>query len=282
MNSQTTTHTKGTTPMKAKGFTLIELAVVLAVIAVLAAILTPLVTAYIDQARTTPRRVGRSGDRPGVPAAQTRHGTVPDLRRRLEFRQRHGGRRRPDGRRNHSAGRHGYYRVAKFCDVGRPRCTPQHEQVESPDEQPGPRPNRLPWALHRDDQRGPMGERLPRKRRAPDPSLHQHRVRALGGTGRQHRYPCRPGIHRYAECGRRRHRCPDQVGQLPKSVSSRCETPGDLVVTRPERITDVGLIKHETTAYSDRTPVVLGIIAILAGILTPRHLRLVRKKTAAR
>ena len=39
--------------MKAKGFTLIELAVVLAVIAVLAAILTPLVTAYIDQARTT-------------------------------------------------------------------------------------------------------------------------------------------------------------------------------------------------------------------------------------
>ena len=39
--------------MKAKGFTLIELAVVLAVIAVLAAILTPLVTAYIDQARVT-------------------------------------------------------------------------------------------------------------------------------------------------------------------------------------------------------------------------------------
>ena len=39
--------------MKAKGFTLIEIAVVLAVIAVLAAILTPLVTAYIDQARTT-------------------------------------------------------------------------------------------------------------------------------------------------------------------------------------------------------------------------------------
>ena len=43
--------------MKAnKGFTLIELAVVLAVIAVLAAILTPLVTAYIDQARTTRAR----------------------------------------------------------------------------------------------------------------------------------------------------------------------------------------------------------------------------------
>ena len=40
--------------MKAnKGFTLIELAVVLAVIAVLAAILTPLVTSYIDQARET-------------------------------------------------------------------------------------------------------------------------------------------------------------------------------------------------------------------------------------
>ena len=36
-----------------KGFTLIELAVVLAIIAVLAAILTPLVTSYIDQARTT-------------------------------------------------------------------------------------------------------------------------------------------------------------------------------------------------------------------------------------
>ena len=40
--------------MKAnRGFTLIELAVVLAVIAVLAAILTPLVTSYIDQARET-------------------------------------------------------------------------------------------------------------------------------------------------------------------------------------------------------------------------------------
>lgn len=40
--------------MKAnKGFTLIELSVVLAVIAVLAAILTPLVTSYIDQARET-------------------------------------------------------------------------------------------------------------------------------------------------------------------------------------------------------------------------------------
>jgi prepilin-type N-terminal cleavage/methylation domain-containing protein len=36
-----------------KGFTLIELAVVLAIIAVLAAILTPLATNYLDQARTT-------------------------------------------------------------------------------------------------------------------------------------------------------------------------------------------------------------------------------------
>jgi prepilin-type N-terminal cleavage/methylation domain-containing protein len=35
-----------------KGFTLIELAVVLAIIAVLAAILTPMVTNYLDQART--------------------------------------------------------------------------------------------------------------------------------------------------------------------------------------------------------------------------------------
>ncbi len=39
--------------MKAKGFTLIEMAVTLAVIAVLAAMLTPLVTSYIDQARVT-------------------------------------------------------------------------------------------------------------------------------------------------------------------------------------------------------------------------------------
>ena len=37
--------------MKSKGFTLIELAVVLAIIAFLAAILTPIVTNYIDQAR---------------------------------------------------------------------------------------------------------------------------------------------------------------------------------------------------------------------------------------
>jgi prepilin-type N-terminal cleavage/methylation domain-containing protein len=37
--------------MKTKGFTLIELAVVLAIIAVLAAILTPMVTGYLDQAR---------------------------------------------------------------------------------------------------------------------------------------------------------------------------------------------------------------------------------------
>jgi prepilin-type N-terminal cleavage/methylation domain-containing protein len=37
--------------MKTKGFTLIELAVVLAIIAVLAAVLTPLVTGYLDQAR---------------------------------------------------------------------------------------------------------------------------------------------------------------------------------------------------------------------------------------
>ena len=36
-----------------KGFTLIEMAVVLAVIAILAAILTPIVTGYIDQARVT-------------------------------------------------------------------------------------------------------------------------------------------------------------------------------------------------------------------------------------
>jgi len=38
--------------MKSKGFTLIELAVVLAIIAVLAAVLTPMVTGYLDQART--------------------------------------------------------------------------------------------------------------------------------------------------------------------------------------------------------------------------------------
>jgi general secretion pathway protein G len=37
--------------VNSKGFTLIELAVVLAVIAVLAAILTPMVTSYLDQAR---------------------------------------------------------------------------------------------------------------------------------------------------------------------------------------------------------------------------------------
>ena len=37
--------------MKSKGFTLIELAVVLAIIAILAAILTPMVTGYLDQAR---------------------------------------------------------------------------------------------------------------------------------------------------------------------------------------------------------------------------------------
>jgi prepilin-type N-terminal cleavage/methylation domain-containing protein len=37
--------------MKSRGFTLIELAVVLAIIAVLAAILTPIVTGYLDQAR---------------------------------------------------------------------------------------------------------------------------------------------------------------------------------------------------------------------------------------
>ncbi len=36
-----------------KGFTLIELAVVLAIIAILAAVLTPMVTGYIDQARET-------------------------------------------------------------------------------------------------------------------------------------------------------------------------------------------------------------------------------------
>jgi prepilin-type N-terminal cleavage/methylation domain-containing protein len=37
--------------MRTKGFTLIELAVVLAIIAVLAAVLTPMVTGYLDQAR---------------------------------------------------------------------------------------------------------------------------------------------------------------------------------------------------------------------------------------
>ena len=37
--------------MKSKGFTLIELAVVLAIIAVLAAVLMPMVTGYLDQAR---------------------------------------------------------------------------------------------------------------------------------------------------------------------------------------------------------------------------------------
>lgn len=36
-----------------RGFTLIEMAVVLAIIALLAAILTPVVTSYVDQARTT-------------------------------------------------------------------------------------------------------------------------------------------------------------------------------------------------------------------------------------
>jgi prepilin-type N-terminal cleavage/methylation domain-containing protein len=39
--------------MKSRGFTLIEIAVVLAIIAILAAILTPIVTSYIDQARVT-------------------------------------------------------------------------------------------------------------------------------------------------------------------------------------------------------------------------------------
>jgi len=38
---------------KTNGFTLIELAVVLAIIAILAAIMTPLVTGYIDEARVT-------------------------------------------------------------------------------------------------------------------------------------------------------------------------------------------------------------------------------------
>jgi prepilin-type N-terminal cleavage/methylation domain-containing protein len=35
-----------------EGFTLLEMAVVLAIIAIIAAILTPVVTKYIDQART--------------------------------------------------------------------------------------------------------------------------------------------------------------------------------------------------------------------------------------
>jgi prepilin-type N-terminal cleavage/methylation domain-containing protein len=39
--------------MKSRGFTLIELAVVLAIIAVLAAVLTPMVTGYLDQARVS-------------------------------------------------------------------------------------------------------------------------------------------------------------------------------------------------------------------------------------
>jgi general secretion pathway protein G len=39
--------------MQTKGFTLIELAVVLAIIAVLGGVLTPLVTGYIDQARVS-------------------------------------------------------------------------------------------------------------------------------------------------------------------------------------------------------------------------------------
>jgi general secretion pathway protein G len=43
----------GGTMKEMKGFTLIELAVVLAIIAVLAAVLTPMVTGYLDQARIT-------------------------------------------------------------------------------------------------------------------------------------------------------------------------------------------------------------------------------------
>ena len=51
--------------MKSKGFTLIELAVVLAIIAVLAAVLTPMVTGYLDQAR-----VARAGQMIGATPAQ--------------------------------------------------------------------------------------------------------------------------------------------------------------------------------------------------------------------
>src|SRR2546427_11258140 len=42
---------QGDNEMKNKGFTLIELAVVLAIIAVLAAMLTPMVNGYLDRAR---------------------------------------------------------------------------------------------------------------------------------------------------------------------------------------------------------------------------------------
>ncbi len=58
--------------MKSKGFTLIELAVVLAIIAVLAAVLTPMVTGYLDQAR--------QNDRGRDEIVQPRHRTLADLR----------------------------------------------------------------------------------------------------------------------------------------------------------------------------------------------------------
>src|SRR5712691_8100606 len=48
------THCRGRTHnVRSQGFTLIEMAIVLAIISVLAAVLTPVVTGYVDQARVT-------------------------------------------------------------------------------------------------------------------------------------------------------------------------------------------------------------------------------------